>query len=156
MRAAPAVSVKVTAAPHWLAALLALAALALLSTAAWALQRGDATGVVAFLAVAAFASHCLWRALRRPTLRLGWDGERWWLAPEGEAEAQAGELAVALDLGAWILLRFRAAPNAAVRRRQVWLPLQRTGLEADWHALRCALYSPRPQASAPAAPDTSA
>ena len=30
-----------------------------------------------------------------------------------------------------------------------WLPLQRAGLEAHWHAFRCAVYSPRSsQASA--------
>lgn len=156
MRSAPAVSLRVAAAPHWRAALLGLAALALVSVGTWALQRRDVPGILAFLTVVALAAHCLWRARRRPAMRLSWDGDRWSLARVGQAEPQTGEIAVALDLGAWLLLRFQAGPHSAGRPRQVWLPLQRAGLEADWHALRCALYSPRPKPSAPAAPDTSA
>ncbi|MBA3596093.1 MAG: hypothetical protein H0W40_01750 [Methylibium sp.] len=85
-----------------------------------------------------------------------WDGERWWLAlPAGSAE-MAGDLTVAMDLGAWLLLQFRAEPDTVARPHRRWLPLQRAGLQAHWHALRCALYSPRPQATSPAAPDPSA
>jgi hypothetical protein len=53
-----------------------------------------------------------------------------------------GNVAVVIDLGPWMLLRFTAdAPP-----RTTWLPVQRRGLEAQWHALRCAVYSPRPVA----------
>ena len=38
--------------------------------------------------------------------------------------------------------------NRLARR---WLPVQRRGLEADWHALRCAVYSPPPVAPDPVA-----
>jgi hypothetical protein len=43
-----------------------------------------------------------------------------------------------------MLLRF--TPDAPAR--MTWLPVQRRGLEAQWHALRCAVYSPRPAARA--------
>jgi hypothetical protein len=41
-----------------------------------------------------------------------------------------------------MLLNF--TPDAAARTS--WLPVQRLGLETQWHALRCAVYSPRPMA----------
>ncbi len=47
-----------------------------------------------------------------------------------------GELAVALDLGSFLLLTL-AGPG--VRRR---LPVQRRGLEREWQPLRRAVYSP--------------
>jgi hypothetical protein len=52
---------------------------------------------------------------------------------------------VAVDLGAWMLLRFERDATPRLRRI-VWLPLQRRGLETPWHALRCAVYSARPVA----------
>jgi hypothetical protein len=60
--------------------------------------------------------------------------------------------AVAIDLGSFLLLRFlpegRSGPGA-VR----WIPVGRRGLEREWHAFRCAVYSPRPAAgSTPADP----
>jgi hypothetical protein len=62
--------------------------------------------------------------------------------------ARSGALEVAIDLGAFLLLRL-------VDRGRVttWLPVQRRGLEREWHALRCAVYSPPPVAGAsPTAP----
>jgi hypothetical protein len=156
MHAAPAVSVKLTPSRQWRAALLALGVLVVATTALWAWQRDDIPGWCVCLAVAAFAAHCVWHALRTPALALRWDGESWWLASPAMAAELSGDVAVALDLGAWLLLRFRAVPRLAGRPRHVWLPLQRAGLPAQWHALRCALYSPRPRASLPAAPDPSA
>ena len=78
---------------------------------------------------------------------LDWDARRWALhSPAGAA--QEGELAVAIDLGPWLLLRFRPA---APPRRARWIALQRAAHAAQWHALRCAVYSPRPDAGAAAA-----
>jgi hypothetical protein len=72
---------------------------------------------------------------------LRWDGIAWHLgSPSGKP--LVGELAVMIDLGAWMLLRFR--PEARGPVRAAWLPVQRRGIELQWHALRCALYSPRP------------
>ncbi len=156
MRAAPAVSVSAAPSRQWFAALLALCFGVLAATVAWAWQRGDAAGWLVWLSVAALAAHCVWRARCRSRLTLRWDGERWWLAlPAGSAEL-AGDLTVAMDLGAWLLLQFRVGPDTVARPGRQWLPLQRAGLQAHWHALRCALYSPRPQATSPAAPDPSA
>ena len=60
---------------------------------------------------------------------------------------RTGALEVAIDLGAFLLLRL-----CERRRTSIWLPVQRRGLESQWHALRCALYSPPPVAgAAPAA-----
>jgi hypothetical protein len=75
----------------------------------------------------------LWRV---PAQSLRWDGQVWRL------DAVPGELTVAVDIGPWMLLRF--TPGAGSRTR--WLPVQRRGLEAQWHALRCAVYAPRPPA----------
>lgn len=151
MRAAPALGVTVPPSPQWGVALALLAALATASTAAWALQRGgDPVAWIALAGVLALASTLLWRAWHRPVWQLRWDGHGWWLAAPG-ADARPGELRLCLDLGAWLLLRF-AAPGGP----RVWLPLQRAGLEADWHALRCALYSPRPAADPTQATDPSA
>jgi hypothetical protein len=54
-------------------------------------------------------------------------------------------VAVAIDLGGWMLLRF--VPGAGGGRAR-WIALQRHGLEPQWHALRCAVYAPRPAALA--------
>ncbi len=55
----------------------------------------------------------------------------------------SGELAVAVavDLGSFLLLTL-AGTGDGERRSRRWLPVQRRGLENDWHALRCAVYSP--------------
>jgi ABC-type nickel/cobalt efflux system permease component RcnA len=91
----------------------------------------SAIGLVAVTLALLVAS--LWRA---PAADLRWDGQAWQLG------SMTGNVAVVIDLGPWMLLRFTAdAPP-----RTTWLPVQRRGLEAQWHALRCAVYSPRPVA----------
>ena len=71
----------------------------------------------------------------------------WAFAPDAGAR-RTGTLEVAMDLGAFLLLRL------VERRRTIaWLPIQRRGVETQWHALRCAVYSPPPLAAgAPTAP----
>ena len=87
---------------------------------------------------------------------LRWDGALWHLAdaaPEvapGPGRAQPGTMAIALDGGTWMLLRFRAA-DAAGRPRVRWLAPSRGDLGGAWHALRCAVYSPRPDPAGPSA-----
>jgi hypothetical protein len=58
-------------------------------------------------------------------------------------EPFAGGIDVCLDFSAWMLLRFEHDVTVG-RARVSWLPVQRSGLEAHWHALRCAVYSSRP------------
>jgi hypothetical protein len=60
----------------------------------------------------------------------------WTFAADG-GPVRSGPLAVAIDLGGFLLLRLGDG-----RRTGVWLPVQRLGLEREWHALRCAVYSP--------------
>jgi hypothetical protein len=107
-----------------------------------------AAGVGGLVSLACLAG--LWRT---PALTLHWDRQRWHVARDGAAE-QPGELAVAIDLGACMLLRFvpvRAGASSPWHRRTQWIALQRRGLEAHWHALRCALYAARP--ASPRAPE---
>jgi hypothetical protein len=68
------------------------------------------------------------------------DGQ-WHFAPARGAP-HVGALVVALDLGSFLLLRLDEQ-----RHRPTWLPVQRRGLEREWHALRCAVYSPPPAAA---------
>ena len=149
MRASPACQVVLKRFGVWRGAVLALALLAVLCMAAWLARREPPIApwmlAAAAAAVAAIVA-LLWSLLRMPARRLRWDGQVWWLAkattkptPEPATEA-TGELTVVIDLGPWMLLRF--APAGAVPA--VWLPAQRRGLESQWHALRCAVYSPRP------------
>jgi hypothetical protein len=77
-------------------------------------------------------------ALHQRPIDLRWDGQAWYLG-DATSDAVPGELGVMLDLGAWMLLRFKPLPSGKV----VWLPVQRRGLEAEWHALRCAVYASR-------------
>jgi hypothetical protein len=83
--------------------------------------------------------------LRCAGTSLRWDTRQWHLGPASTTgdEPHSGRLAVAIDLGAWMLLRFQP-DGAAGKRRSIWLPVQRRGLETQWHALRCAVYSARP------------
>lgn len=149
MRAAPAVTVTLGCSRLAAAALAVLAAASIAASTVWAFQRDDAWGVVLVLLV---GLHAIWLArsvARRPPLRLRWDGERWWLGAAAGGEPWPGEVSVALDLGDWLLLRFR--PEATARSRARWLPAERAAMPADWHGLRCAVYSPRPAGLADAA-----
>jgi len=150
MRAAPAVRITAVASPvsQRLLALLAASAAALLAewVAGW--LDWSARAAVLVMAATALAAWIGVRATRsRLPVTLDWNGRQWtWAAPP--AAAEGGEIGVAMDLGPWLLLRFR--PTLAPRRLR-WIALQRGGLEAHWHALRCALYSPRPAAATGAA-----
>lgn len=99
------------------------------------------------------SSASLAHAWRLKPMRLRWDTQRWFLAgPEAIAEEPtAGRLVVAIDLGAWMLLHF-VPDDAGMLRRGTWLPVQRRGHEAEWHALRATVYCVRPLASPVAAP----
>jgi hypothetical protein len=81
-----------------------------------------------------------WRASRRAPLRLRWDGQQWYLGPAAGAidEDAVGHPRPMIDLGPWLMVAFESSRPPAGRS---WLPLQRRGLEHDWHALRCALYA---------------
>jgi hypothetical protein len=150
MHGSPSCAIAVGRFGVWRAAVGTVAALALGSLAAWLITapQGGNPWVRAAIAAAALATLALAISLWRVSpVRLLWDGLVWSVAPASEPEAATpGTLDVAVDLGAFLLLRFvpagRSGP-AAVR----WIPVGRAGLEPEWHAFRCALYSPRPAAA---------
>lgn len=124
----------------------------------WALTlslRGE--GVLALWAIPLAAAFWAARWRPEPGGRLFEQGDRWCFEdPDRGLAPQPGALVVALDVGGWMLLRFRPdePPQAANRR---WLTLSRRDMPADWRAFRRAVYSPRPvpaglAAQAPADP----
>lgn len=137
MRASPACQVSLHRFGVWRVAILALAAIGIAALTAWLIGRPEPAVVESVLPVVSLVvlsiglSVSLWHM---PPQSLRWDGHMWHLG------AAPGELTVAIDLGPWMLLRFTPAGE----RRFGWLPVQRRGLESQWHALRCAVYSPRP------------
>ncbi|MCE9659451.1 MAG: hypothetical protein K8R60_12890 [Burkholderiales bacterium] len=155
MRGLPPCEVTVVRFAAWRTAVAVVAAAALLSLAAWLLTSplGESAWVRGAVAAAALATLALAASLWRvPPVRLVWDGFGWSVAPVSGAEpATSGTLDVAVDLGAFLLLRF-----VAVGRRGPgglrWIPVGRAGLEREWHAFRCAVYSPRPVAADPRQP----
>lgn len=83
-----------------------------------------AVPLVAFLA---------WRAAAVLPRRLRWDGEAWWLAEPGRDDDSQVQLAVLIDLDAWLLLRASPGPR--------WLALSRGQQAAHWSALRATLFA---------------
>jgi len=137
----------------WTAVAASLAVGAAASLVAWWQQQPEALPAQTLAGGLALA--CLGVALHAMRqigpLCLRWDGQRWSAEPPHGAPAEV-DLTVAIDLGAWMLLRLRRT-GAGPRRawRVAWLPVQRRGHEAHWHALRCAVYSPRPASGDPTA-----
>ncbi|WP_128002022.1 hypothetical protein [Piscinibacter defluvii] len=152
----PALTVELPPSRAWRAGIDLLAVLACLALAAWWwLGAGELTigwrlaGAV--LGTAAIVA--AWGLRAAAGARLRWDGRAWWLARRDRPPIE-GRLVVALDLGAWMLLRFDAeAPSA-----RHWIPAGRADLAGQWHDFRCAVYSARPapggsSAAASPAPD---
>jgi hypothetical protein len=151
MRAAPALQVTVSGRGvwRWLVAALAVASAA---AAAWwcAVRLGNPAGSMALgVGVASvLAAIIALRALSRPPQDLRFDGQCWWLgaSPAVDAHTRSTDVAVVIDLGAWMLLRFDAPADETCERCRRWLAVERRELGPQWHALRCAVYSPRPGA----------
>ncbi len=148
MRASPAFQVSIRHFGVWQGAVGLLLAAAVAATATW-LATSDrhvgrtlfwASALVSITLVAIAARHllCVPASLR-------WDGQQWHLGRLAERgdEPLTGTLQVLIDLGPWLLLRF-VSDGMNGRVCAPWLPVQRQGLEAHWHALRCAVYSSRP------------
>lgn len=146
MRTAPAARFELPSrdAPRAVGSLLCAAAAA--AAVAWFCQRNlIAAQVPAALSAVASGVLCLLAWQRKSSL-LRWDGECWHYAADAAAERdeRAGELIVALDLGRCLLLRFRPSAKRAERVETHWIYAERGDAPAHWHALRCAVYSPRP------------
>jgi len=164
MRASPTFQCVLNRFGVWRAAVAAVASAGVVVLLSWLASRSEPTPplglaawVGAMIAVPALAASLM----RMPPVAMRWDGQQWWLARQtrsssraaatGQLDAVAGEIDVALDFGGWMLLRFRPVAVARRARPAQWLPVQRRGLEAHWHALRCAVYSPRPASARDAA-----
>ena len=154
MHGSPPCTITVARFRAWRAgvAVVALAGLAVLGAWLVASPLGELAWVRAGVALAAIAIVALALSLwRQPVVRLRWDGVSWTVAAAaGEGQEVPGRMDLAIDLGSFLLLRFRPAGRsgpAAVR----WIPVDRTGLEQEWHAFRCAVHSPQPVPGRPAA-----
>jgi hypothetical protein len=153
MRPSPSFDLTLRAFGLWHAGVGALLLLAAAVALAWWVTVPapipGATILAALLAVACLGAAALGSRPVPPT-RIRWDGQRWLTGPHGPAgdDLAAADLSVAIDLGVWMLLRLRR-PDASRWRGIAWLPAQRRGHAAQWHALRCAVYSPRPAVGAP-------
>ena len=150
MRTAPALQVSLTRFGIWRAAVSVLTLLGTLAVTGWltgqeglgAAAKGAAMAVVAALLIGLGLP-----LMRLPARQLTWDGQSWTLGDmaAGGTEPVAGDISVAIDLGPWMLLRFRPTASSAwwQSMQSTWLPVQRRGIEPQWHALRCGVYSPR-------------
>jgi hypothetical protein len=153
MHAPPPFQITVCRFGAWRAACAGLATVAWLVVVAWTMDavKAHPTLLLLSLLVLVGASLGLLRqAWHLAPASLRWDGQLWHVGPAatmGE-EPQAGRLAVAVDLGAWMLLRF----GAEGARGGAWLPVQRRGHELAWHGLRATVYCARPVSHPTAAP----
>ena len=149
MQAASAVQVTVQRFGIWNAALGLVSATALSAAVAWLVTRSDELpGWSGMLLMASVLVGVLGAVdlLRRRPITLRWDTQRWHVTDpsRGAGDIEVTSLAVALDLGSWMLLSFRGdAPRRTLRLG--WIPVQRSGIEAQWHALRCAVYAQGPR-----------
>jgi hypothetical protein len=151
MRAHPAFQITLRRFGAWRAAVWAVSGAASLTLVAWALSAPQVRSPWWLGLCALGLGAVLWLSVslaRISPMSLRWDGQLWHLGPADAVgnEPWPGQLTVCIDLGAWMLLRFRHT-GPGPRPRVSWLPVQRSGRQPYWHALRCALYSPRPAAS---------
>jgi len=153
MRASPACQITVCDFAWWRVGVSALVLCVVASAGAWWLasaQRSTwaSVSLLMLLLISVWAAVGL---MRCPPLSLRWDTARWNLGPAASMgeEASSGQLSVAVDLGAWMLLRFR--PDSATKRvSEVWIPVQQAPSYQQWHAFRCAVYLSRPDTRGPA------
>ena len=117
------------------AVVASIAALTVAGLAAWAISHEPRSWptLLALPLVACWA----WREAAVQPRRLRWDGQTWWLAGRDGADEIQVQLAVLIDLDAWLLLR--AGPG------QRWLPLSRAQ-QPGWTAFRATLFAARGEA----------
>lgn len=137
----------------WQGAVWLVAGAAIAAVVAWALTMFDSgqsgralvISVAAGLSVATIALAISLVLVERGLLTRS---EGVWTFLSETGARRIGTLEVSMDLGAFMLLRL------VERQRTIaWLPVQRRGVEAQWHAVRCAVYSPpRFSPGAPTAP----
>ena len=154
MHTAPAVSVQVDPEPRWRTALAALGVLSAFTVLAWCAHKAlnssapwplwNLVLTLPLFALTGWAARQSWRLRTPDCISLQWDGADWTVV-DRRCQASTGDVAVVIDLGGWMLLRFKPQPCArSASRRPVWIPLSERQLPREWHALRCAVHGARP------------
>jgi len=127
----------------WRGAVVVVGVLAISALTAWAVAMsasGQEPGAMLVVAVAMLlgvvTASAIWSLTRVGSGVLSCRDGIWTFVPD-VGVARSGVLEVAIDLGAFLLLRLGRGGAG------LWLPVQRRrGLESQWHALRCAVYAP--------------
>jgi hypothetical protein len=134
VHAAPPVRVSLGRSIGWVAVVATCAGVAVANVTAWLLLQSEAAAAPAALSGLAVAALVSWRLHRAHAPgELNWNGSEWqWQGVDGQVQ-------VALDLDAWMLLRFDPTQG---RRR--WIAASRASTRGPWSALRAALYARRP------------
>lgn len=136
---------------RWLRNTLAAAAAAAVMAWAWAVNdNGDAArALLALPWLLPIVAAAAWRGEERGRLVL--EGGDWCFEDAvSDPARQCGELVVAMDLGAWMLLSLRSGGGRWPRNRR-WFALSRRDMPASWQAFRRAVYSSRPSPAGPSA-----
>jgi hypothetical protein len=134
VHAAPPVRVSLGRSIGWVAVVASCAGVAVANVTAWLLLQSEAAVGPAALLGLAVAALVSWRLHRADAPGdLNWTGSEW------QWQGVAGHVQVALDLDAWMLLRFDPPQG---RRR--WIAASRASARGSWSALRAALYARRP------------
>lgn len=139
----------------WRRASLVLGSTTGMALAAWIAgwQSWPAWAAVAAMTALAVVGATIGLAwLRAPAGRLSRHGNAWWWHAAGQADmapdaGTRGDVAVTIDLGRWMLVRFEPVPAAT---GCLWLPLSLAVAGPDWCAWRSLLLSSR--ATAPTTP----
>lgn len=139
MHAAPAVSVHSSGAGLWRWLGLVLPALAVATVGAWVLAHTQLAVWPAVLLIPAVAVP-LWLLVKPQAFAFCWDGQRW-LAFDTGAVEEEGSVDVMLDLGPWLLLRWRPLVS---RRTIRWVSVPSSEALPHLHALRAAVFCRRP------------
>ncbi|MDO9234799.1 MAG: hypothetical protein Q7U28_02040 [Aquabacterium sp.] len=153
MRAAPPFQLSVRRFAVWNCTLISVSVVAMVVCSAWFVGRNDdlppwCNGLISVALFLALVGAC--GALRRHPVRLRWDSQCWHITEFNRRTEEIGlsQVQVMLDAGSWLLLKF--VPKGRLNPLSMhWLPVQRRGIEGQWHALRCAVYSPRPGVTSP-------
>ena len=139
MHAAPAVSVRSSGAGLWRCLNVLLPALAIAAVGAWLLAHAQRAAWPAVLLIPAVAVP-LWLWVKPQAFAFCWDGQRWLSLGHDDLEGE-GCVDVMLDLGPWLLLRWRPS----VGRRPRWVSVPSREALPNLHALRAAVYCRRPE-----------
>ncbi|MEO8151905.1 MAG: hypothetical protein ABI605_02465 [Rhizobacter sp.] len=148
MHASPSFQINVRRFGTWRVASVILVTAAVAVVGAWlprALEMSSVCAWITILLLTLLSTAVLVHAGRLQPMSLRWDTQRWHLGPMATSgfEPHTGRLAVSMDLGVWMLLHF-TRDDAGRLHLGTWLPVQRRGHEAAWHALRCTVYCARP------------